>query len=119
MGELEKLKSMLVELNKSKAVFTHQAKEFELLQSEISVLEQSADFDSVAKKKLQKLNDFMARDGNQAQRQIVEKFAISEMSLKKVGEQLRSLSLAHNEVAGNGVPTPKNNAVKKFNRAFV
>ncbi|MBV4465816.1 hypothetical protein KVG95_21040 [Pseudomonas sp. SWRI79] len=119
MGELETLKSMLVELDKSKSTFARQAKEFELLQVEVSALENSADFDPAARKKLQKLNEFMARDGNQSQRQIVEKFAISEMSLKKLGEQLRSLSLAHNEAAGNGVPTPKNNALKKFNRAFV
>lgn len=119
MGELDKLKCMLVELNKNRSIFAHQAKEFELLQFEIYVLERSADFDPVARKKLQKLNDYMARNGNQSQRQIVEKFALSKISLKKVGEQLRLLSLASNEIAGNGVPTPQNNAVKKFNRAFV
>jgi hypothetical protein len=117
--DLEQLKNMLVELSKSKAIFVRQMEEFEHLQSEISELEQRMNVDPAARKKFQRLNEYMSREGNQSQRQIVEKFAESEVSLNKLGEQLRSLSLAYNEVPGNGVTTPKNNAVKKISRTFV
>ncbi|MGF6401558.1 chemotaxis methyl-accepting protein methylase [Pseudomonas frederiksbergensis] len=119
MDDLEKLKSMLAELEKSKALFFRQAQEFEALQSQLVKLQQRADFDPAARKKLSNLNDYMSREGNDSQRQVVEKMAKSESSLKKVGEQLLALTVVHQGSPENEVSAPKSNALKKSSRNFI
>ncbi|HVI41722.1 MAG TPA: hypothetical protein VM577_13805 [Anaerovoracaceae bacterium] len=118
MGELDRLKGMLVELGKNKSALARQARDFELLQSEVSLLEIRSREDPVAKKKLNKLNDYMALEGNELQGQIFEKIVKSEVSLRRVGEQLASLFMLQHEPEKNGVFAPGYNAVKKNNRNF-
>ncbi|MBP5078596.1 hypothetical protein HUS84_32530 [Pseudomonas chlororaphis] len=118
MDDMEKLKAMVVELGKNKSTFTRQILEFEKLQSEIAELQQRANFDPAARSKLDKLNDYMNREGNDSQRRFAEKMARSETSLKKVGEQLNSLSVLQQGSPGNEVPAVNNTALKKLSRNF-
>lgn len=118
MVDLEKLKAMLVELSRNRSIFARQTQEFEKLQLEVSELQQRADFDSAARKKLGKLTDYMSREGHDSQRRLVEKIEKSQISLKKVGEQLHSLSALQQGLSDKEVPAVKNNALKKISRNF-
>ncbi|MBK5415406.1 hypothetical protein [Pseudomonas sp. TH31] len=117
MDDLEKLKAMLVELGKSQALWARKIQEFETLQSQISKLQRSAGSDPVARRKLSKLNDYMNREGNDVQRQVVERMTTADKNLKKVAEQLRELAIA--QAGGGGeVSVPLNKAVKNNSRNF-
>lgn len=118
MGDMEKLKAMLVELAKNKSMFTRQTQEFEELQAEVSELQRRAEFDPNARTKLSKLKDYMSLEGNDSQRRFVEKMAKSEANLKKVGEQLHALSALQQDASVKEVPAVKNDALKKFSRNF-
>lgn len=119
MDDMEKLKAMLVELARNKSMFARQTQEFEKLQAEVSELQQRAECDPQARKKLNKLNDYMSREGNDSQRRFVEKMATSETSLKKVGEQLHALSaLEQGSSVKKEVPAVKNTALKKISPNF-
>ncbi|AZD09529.1 hypothetical protein C4K26_4135 [Pseudomonas chlororaphis] len=118
MDDVEKLKAMLVELGRNKSVFSRQTQELENLQLEVSELQRRADVDPEARKKLNKLNDYMKREGNDSQRRLVEKMAKSEASLKKVGEQLHALSTLQQDSSEKEVPAAKNNLLKKISRNF-
>ena len=115
---MEKLKAMLAELARNKSMFARQAQEFEKLQAEVFELQQRAEFDSHARMKLKKLIDYMNCEGNDSQRQFVEKMAISEISLKKVGEQLRALSAPQRDTSVKEVPAVKKNVLKKISQNF-
>lgn len=118
MDDMEKLKAMLAELARNKSMFALQAREFEKLQGEVSQLQQCAEFDQQARMKLNKLNDYMCREGNDSQRRFFEKMATSEKSLKKVKDQLHALSEFQKDASLKEVPTVKNIALKNFSRNF-
>lgn len=118
MDDVKKLKAMLAGLGKSQLLWERQIQEFERLQSQVSTLQRRAGSDPVASQKLIKLNEYMNREGNDAQHQIVEKVAIAGKSFKELGEQLRALTNAQQGGMGNELPTPLSKVVKNNSRNF-
>ncbi|AIC22548.1 hypothetical protein EY04_27640 [Pseudomonas chlororaphis] len=119
MQELEKLKSVLLDLNKNQLRFSAQLGEFEALQAQVSTLEKRARIDPEAGRKWRSVNDYMAREGHQAQRQIMVHVGAFESSLAKVREQLGALPLAESERMANVAPASLMRSAKKHPRNFV
>lgn len=119
MQELEKLKSVLLDLNKNQLKFSAQLGEFEALQAQVYVLEKRARIDPEAGRKWRNVNDYMVREGRQAQRQIVAHVGAFESNLAKVREQLGTLTLAEPERVANVAPASLMRSAKKHTRNFV
>ncbi|MHC8397975.1 hypothetical protein ACYZTX_00315 [Pseudomonas sp. MDT1-17] len=119
MQEFEKLKSVLLDLNKNQLKFSAQLGDFEALQAQVFTLEKRARIDPEADRKLRSINDYMAREGYQAQRQIMAHVGAFERSLEKVREQLGTLTSAEPERLANVAPASLARPAKKHNRNFV
>jgi hypothetical protein len=118
MKELDKLKSILLDLNKNNSKFSDQLREFAALQAQVSTLEKRACNDPEAGRKWRSLNDYMAQEGHQSQRLIMEHVTQFEGSLKSIQDQLGALASQKLEASPSS-PALLNIAKTKRNRDFV
>lgn len=118
MSELDTLKIMLVDLNKTKSVFSRQAAEFDNLQVEIGVLNQRATADPAARKKLYKLNEYMDREGSEAQHKIAERIERSKINLQKLEAQLRLMLPETNQLLKSNDSASEKKTLKRLSRSF-
>lgn len=118
MNELERLKSMLLELNQNQLKFSGQLRAFEALQGQISHLQGHAREDAESARKLQEVNDYMDREGHQAQRQIMSHIGAFESSLQGIRSQLQTLVIAPEQGVPGTAPAAVNPPPKKRGRNF-
>lgn len=119
MQELEKLKSVLLDLNRNQMKFSAQLRELEALQVQVSMLERRADTDPEARNKWRSVNNYMAREGQQTQRQIMTHVGAFESHLTKVREQLGALNHSEPAQLAKGTPALLARPAKKHQRNFV
>ncbi|CAI8807989.1 hypothetical protein [Pseudomonas zeae] len=119
MRELDKLQTVLLDLNKNQMKFSAQMVEFETLQSQISQLEKRALTDPDAARKWHSVNNYMSREGLQAQHQILAHVGAFESGLAKAREQLGGLSVVEPERVDAIATVSPVQIAKKHNRNFV
>ncbi|MBB6155179.1 small-conductance mechanosensitive channel [Pseudomonas sp. JAI115] len=119
MNELERLKGMLLELNQNQLKFSGQLRAFEALQNQISHLQGRAHEDADASRKLHNVNDYMTREGHQAQRQILAHIGAFANTLQDIRTHLEAQTIVPARSAPQGEPATAKQPVKKRDRPFV
>lgn len=118
MQELEKLKSVLLDLNKNQQEFSVRLSEFEALQAQVSALEKRAQVDPEAGQKVKSVNAYMAQEGHHTQRQIMTYVGAFESHLLKARETLAGLAGSGPESLALLSPPSPAHLAQKHRRSF-
>jgi hypothetical protein len=91
MGQLDRFKKAADDFKKQEFALKKQAQEYEALQREIAALRERAPFDADARRKLERLDEYMSTSGRQLQERMQKKTTQLGSVLNGLAEQLADL----------------------------
>jgi hypothetical protein len=119
MDQLDQFRKVFDDFKRSEFALKKQAQEYDTLQREIAALRERAAFDAGARKKLERLDEFMSSRGQQLQDRIQKKTKQLGSILNGLAEQFADLLQQSSRRGAERKQPPKPRVARKATRTFI